>query len=236
MGAKIKGAGTDRIVIEGVKRLNGTAYEVLPDRIETGTYLVAGAITGGHIRVKNTRPDHLDAVIGKLQEAGASVGVGDSWIEVDMRGRRPDRGRHAHRAVSGVSDRHAGAVRRAQHRGERRRHHHRNDFRKSLHAHAGNAPHGRGDPPRGQHRHHQGSRAADRGAGDGHRSCAPRRAWCWRRWWPTAAPRSSASITSTAAMRRSRRNCSNWARRSGARLESTPGITPAICSCRGYCR
>ena len=89
MGAKIKGAGTDRIVIEGVERLNGTAYEVLPDRIETGTYLVAGAITGGHIRVKNTRPDHLDAVIGKLQEAGASVGVGDSWIEVDMRGRRP---------------------------------------------------------------------------------------------------------------------------------------------------
>jgi len=90
MGAKIKGAGTDRIVIEGVKRLNGTAYEVLPDRIESGTYLVAGAISGGHIRVKNTRPDHLDAVIGKLQEAGAKVGVGDTWIEVDMRGRRPD--------------------------------------------------------------------------------------------------------------------------------------------------
>ena len=90
MGAKIKGAGTDRIVIEGVERLNGTAYEVLPDRIESGTYLVAGAITGGHIRVKNTRPDHLDAVIGKLQEAGAKVDVGDTWVEVDMRGRRPD--------------------------------------------------------------------------------------------------------------------------------------------------
>jgi UDP-N-acetylglucosamine 1-carboxyvinyltransferase len=89
MGAKIKGAGTDRIVIEGVKRLSGTAYEVLPDRIETGTYLVAGAITGGHIRVKNTRPEHVDAVIDKLKEAGASVEVGDSWIEVDMRGKRP---------------------------------------------------------------------------------------------------------------------------------------------------
>jgi len=89
MGAKIKGAGTDRIVIEGVQRLNGTAYEVLPDRIEAGTYLVAGAITGGHIRLKNTRPEHLDAVIGKLQEAGAVIGVGDTWIEVDMRGRRP---------------------------------------------------------------------------------------------------------------------------------------------------
>ena len=89
MGAKIKGAGTDRIVIEGVERLHGTAYEVLPDRIESGTYLVAGAITGGHIRIKNTRPEHLDAVILKLQEAGATVGVGDGWVEVDMHGRRP---------------------------------------------------------------------------------------------------------------------------------------------------
>src|ERR1700749_2785684 len=89
MGANIKGAGTDRIVVQGVERLNGTAYEVLPDRIETGTYLVAGAITGGHIRVKNTRPDHLDAVIGKLRESGEKLDVGDSWIEVDMRGRRP---------------------------------------------------------------------------------------------------------------------------------------------------
>jgi len=90
MGAKIRGAGTDKIIIEGVKRLGGTVYDVLPDRIESGTYLVAGAITGGHIRVKNTRPDHLDAVVGKLREAGATVGVGESWVEVDMRGRRPD--------------------------------------------------------------------------------------------------------------------------------------------------
>ncbi len=89
MGAKIQGAGSDTIVIDGVERLHGTAYEVLPDRIETGTYLVAGAITGGRIRVKHTRPDHLDAVIGKLQEAGARVDVGENWIEIDMRGRRP---------------------------------------------------------------------------------------------------------------------------------------------------
>jgi UDP-N-acetylglucosamine 1-carboxyvinyltransferase len=89
MGARIQGAGTDKIVIDGVERLDGTSYEVLPDRIEAGTYLVAGAITGGHLRVKNTRPEHLDAVVGKLQEAGADVGVGDTWIEVDMRGRRP---------------------------------------------------------------------------------------------------------------------------------------------------
>jgi UDP-N-acetylglucosamine 1-carboxyvinyltransferase len=89
MGAKIQGAGTDKIVIQGVRRLEGTRYEVLPDRIETGTYLVAGAITGGHVRVKNTKPEHLDAVTAKLREAGAQVDVGDSWIEVDMRGRRP---------------------------------------------------------------------------------------------------------------------------------------------------
>jgi len=89
MGAKIEGAGGDKIVIDGVERLHGTAYDVLPDRIETGTYLVAGAITGGRIRAKHARPEHLDAVIGKLQEAGATVTSGDSWIEVDMRGRRP---------------------------------------------------------------------------------------------------------------------------------------------------
>jgi UDP-N-acetylglucosamine 1-carboxyvinyltransferase len=89
MGAKIRGAGTDKIVVEGVERLSGTSYEVLPDRIESGTYLVAGAITGGHVRIKNARPDHLDAVLVKLQEAGAQVDVGDNWVEVDMRGRRP---------------------------------------------------------------------------------------------------------------------------------------------------
>ena len=89
MGAKIQGAGTDKIVVEGVKRLRGTTYEVLPDRIESGTYMVAGAITRGHVRIKNTRPDHLDAVTAKLQEAGAVIEVGDTWIDVDMRGKRP---------------------------------------------------------------------------------------------------------------------------------------------------
>jgi UDP-N-acetylglucosamine 1-carboxyvinyltransferase len=89
MGAKIHGAGTDKITIQGVERLRGTHYEVLPDRIESGTYLVAGAITRGHVRVKHTRPDHLDAVLAKLEESGARVASGSNWVEVDMRGRRP---------------------------------------------------------------------------------------------------------------------------------------------------
>ena len=89
MGAQIRGAGTDRIVVNGVKELNGARHDVLPDRIETGTYLVAAAITRGKVRVKGTRPDHLDAVLGKLRQAGAQVQTGDDWIELDMQGRRP---------------------------------------------------------------------------------------------------------------------------------------------------
>ena len=89
MGASIRGAGTDTIVIQGVERLRGASYDVLPDRIEAGTYLVAGAITGGRVRVKGIRPDHLDAVLAKLREAGAKIEVGDSWVALDMGGRRP---------------------------------------------------------------------------------------------------------------------------------------------------
>jgi UDP-N-acetylglucosamine 1-carboxyvinyltransferase len=89
MGAKIKGAGTDRIEIEGVDKLSGTNYKIMPDRIETGTYLVAAAMTGGKIKLKNTRPDLLDAVLSKLTEAGASVEVDENTIALDMEGRRP---------------------------------------------------------------------------------------------------------------------------------------------------
>jgi UDP-N-acetylglucosamine 1-carboxyvinyltransferase len=89
MGARIQGAGTDKIAIQGVEKLRATSYEVLPDRIEGGTYLVAGAITSGFVRIKNAAPEHLDAVTAKLIEAGAKVGIGPNWIEVDMRGKRP---------------------------------------------------------------------------------------------------------------------------------------------------
>jgi UDP-N-acetylglucosamine 1-carboxyvinyltransferase len=89
MGARIGGAGTDTLVIEGVDRLAGTPYRVLPDRIETATYLVAGAITRGRVKVKETRPDILEAVLLKLEDAGAQINTGTDWIEVDMQGRRP---------------------------------------------------------------------------------------------------------------------------------------------------
>ena len=89
MGAKIDGAGTDTIVIEGVDRLHGASYDVMPDRIETGTFLVAGAMTGGRVPAKAHAADHLDAVLDKLREAGAHINTGDDLIELDMRGRRP---------------------------------------------------------------------------------------------------------------------------------------------------
>ncbi|ANB17716.1 UDP-N-acetylglucosamine 1-carboxyvinyltransferase [Dokdonella koreensis] len=89
MGAQIEGAGTATLVIEGVERLHGTDYDVLPDRIETGTFLVGAAITGGRVTTKRVRPKTLDAVLSKLAEAGADINVGEDWIELDMGGRRP---------------------------------------------------------------------------------------------------------------------------------------------------
>ena len=89
MGAKVSGAGTSTIRIEGVEELGGTDYVVLPDRIEAGTYLVAAAMTGGKVRLRNAAAEHLEAVTVKLQEAGAEITVGDNYIEIDMGGRRP---------------------------------------------------------------------------------------------------------------------------------------------------
>ena len=89
MGARVQGAGTDTITIHGVAGLSGAEHQVLPDRIETGTYLVGAAITGGHVRLKDTRPDLLDAVLVKLREAGATLLAGSDWIDLSMDGQRP---------------------------------------------------------------------------------------------------------------------------------------------------
>lgn len=89
MGADIKGAGTATLEINGVEKLSGTHYTILPDRIETGTYLVAAAITRGRVKLKDTDANQLEAVLLKLEEAGAKVEVGPDWISLDMEGRRP---------------------------------------------------------------------------------------------------------------------------------------------------
>jgi UDP-N-acetylglucosamine 1-carboxyvinyltransferase len=89
MGARIEGAGTGRIVVEGVERLHGAEHSVVPDRIETGTFLVAAAMTGGHVTATHARPDTLDALVDKLKQAGATIDCTADSVTLDMRGRRP---------------------------------------------------------------------------------------------------------------------------------------------------
>ncbi len=89
MGAKVTGHGTDTITIYGVEKLHGCSYDVMADRIETGTYLAAAAATRGRVKLKNTQADSLDSVIAKLREAGADITIGDNFIELDMHGKRP---------------------------------------------------------------------------------------------------------------------------------------------------
>ena len=89
MGAKIRGHGSDTITVEGVERLHGAYHDVMPDRIETGTFLVAAALSRGRVRVRRTRADILEAVLAKLEEAGAEITSGDDWIALDMHGKRP---------------------------------------------------------------------------------------------------------------------------------------------------
>ncbi len=89
MGARISGAGTDRIVIEGMPQLRGASHRVIPDRIETGTYLVAAAATGGDVTLRNTAPQHVTAILDKLRETGATIETGKDWVRLDMKGKRP---------------------------------------------------------------------------------------------------------------------------------------------------
>jgi len=88
MGAKIEGAGTDVIKIEGVKKLHGGQHSVIPDRIETGTYMVAAAITGGNVKVRDTRPAMVDSIVEKLREAGAEIEIGDNWVRVNCENKK----------------------------------------------------------------------------------------------------------------------------------------------------
>jgi UDP-N-acetylglucosamine 1-carboxyvinyltransferase len=89
MGARIEGAGTDTITVHGVEALHGGTFRVISDRIETGSYLAAAAVTRGRVRAVNTDPKLLDAVLQKFREAGAEISTGEDWIELDMKGQRP---------------------------------------------------------------------------------------------------------------------------------------------------
>ena len=169
MGAQIEGAGTNRIVVHGVERLHGGKHAVVPDRIETGTFLVAAAMTGGRITARRTRPDTLDAVLDKLMRGRRA----------DRDRRRPHHARHAgpaaeggephHRTASGVPDRHAGAVHGDELHRRGRRRDQRNDLREPFHARAGAAAPGRGHPRRGPYGDRARRREVERRAGDGDR-------------------------------------------------------------------
>lgn len=89
MGANIKGAGTDQIVIEGVEQLNGASFSVMPDRVEVGTYLTAVAMTGGRVKIKSAKPEYLSSVILKLELTGAEITLGDDWVEIYMSKSKP---------------------------------------------------------------------------------------------------------------------------------------------------
>jgi UDP-N-acetylglucosamine 1-carboxyvinyltransferase len=89
MGANIKGAGTDQIVIEGVEQLNGASFSVMPDRVEVGTYLTAVAMTGGRVKIKSAKPEYLSSVISKLELTGAEITLGDDWVEIYMDKSKP---------------------------------------------------------------------------------------------------------------------------------------------------
>ena len=86
MGARVEGAGGDIITIQGLDKLHGAHHSIIPDRIETGTYLVAAAACGGRVKLKNVRPDTLDAVLEKLREAGAHIELGDDWVQIERNG------------------------------------------------------------------------------------------------------------------------------------------------------
>ncbi len=147
MGARIEGAGTSTIRVQGVDKLHGARHAIIADRIEAGTFLIAAALTRGDVTITNCVPDHLRALLAKLQEAGAEISEpGPGAIRVRAHGKTEER-RHDHRRASRLRHRSAGAVHGLDDTGRRHIHHHRDDFRKSLHARAGTGAHGRQHSP-----------------------------------------------------------------------------------------
>ena len=152
MGAKISGAGTSRIIIDGVTRLSGARHSVLPDRIETGTYAMAVAMTGGDIMLAGARPELLQSALDVLTQAGVQVTVDQRRHSRRAQWRGPLAGRRDDRAVPGLSDRSAGATDGADDARQRHLAHRREDFRKPLHARAGTGAVRRAHSARRRHR------------------------------------------------------------------------------------
>ncbi len=169
MGARVSGAGTPRIVVEGVAKLHGARHTVLPDRIETGTYAMAVAMTGGDVQLAGARPELLQSALDVLTEAGAVISVNNSGHPGRAQRRRYRAGDGIDRAVSGLSDRSAGAIDGADGVRQGLLADHRDDFRKPLHACAGTGAVRRPDQPRRRNRHHRRHRQLARRARDGDR-------------------------------------------------------------------
>ena len=170
MGARVSGAGTPRIVVEGVAKLHGARHTVLPDRIETGTYAMAVAMTGGDVQLAGARPELLQSALDVLTQAGAVITPNNEGIRVARNGAGNQAGDGFDRAVSGLPHRSAGAADGADGLRQGLLAHHRDDFRKPLHACAGTGAVRRADKSRRRDRHHRRHRQAARRAGDGDRS------------------------------------------------------------------
>ena len=143
MGARIEGAGTSTIHVEGVSKLHGTEHTIIADRIEAGTFLIAGAMTRGDVVISDCVPEHLDALVAKMRQAGAEVSSPrPGALRVRSKGRLRGR-RHHDRRIPGLRHRPAGPIHGHDGFGEREFLYHRDDFREPLHACAGTGAHGR---------------------------------------------------------------------------------------------
>ena len=169
MGARIEGAGSDTISITGVEKLHGASHRIMPDRIESGTFLVAAAAAGGNITLTGARADILENVLEKLQEAGATIRVAGDTINLQMN-RRPLAVNVRTAPLPGFPHRHAGAVHGDEHHRGRQRDGGRDDIREPFHACAGTAPPRRPDRGGRQYRRGQGLRATGRRDHHGDRS------------------------------------------------------------------